>query len=559
MFSRETALILCASGSSAVFTTVFRPTLSRSDCLEPFLRRVQLGNMEGPSKNLGITKKAEKKAKQGTRPALQCQRCHCLIQDLPTEILQEIFDHACLLPKDDYHRTLSVELANAISISLTCKRFYSITLPYVYRSPDCGSVRWDINAYPHFPNTTNVRILKLHRTFEKKPEVLQMCRSLPLSSDRVMNFRTGLSEIILSFPSLTNLKTLTLGVVCDSMQSWQVISKALKQLVALESLYFSPLVIDKFGPTLNKVQSGLALPHLRTLGFHNSTLAGNSQLDGRRVGRGRALLHRGTSSVTSLLITAPRRSFPVIEDLIAWPHALEHFIFDDSPSIQANSCQYWDISNICSHLQRHSKTLSSVNISCSQSENPPNNTYFDTSNFIQLRNFQLSRSNICNSSPDAVAKLLGQNIHTLSINCQCYEGRTTMNIPSFDIRLARSLVEIAQVVAAQQWALKEIRILFSKNPPDWSGNAARSLHWGQINKFLNLMVAVRLLLEEKGIVIFYGCPTRREFDDFFQKRAAESLQKKNRRKRKEKRVEDESETVPAYVAYLRRKCRLTGK
>lgn len=156
-------------------------------------------------------------------------------------------------------------------------------------------------------------------------------------------------------------------------------------MVALEALHIAGKIL-KEGLFLGRIQRDLELPKLKTLIFGNLVLQGRLDDTESTPTSTQDEVTKDTSSLTSLSLIAPQYEIESVEELIAWPQALECFTIDDSPSVTFGR-KLWYIPRLSSALRRHCASLKSLNIGFSNAY--PESWIIDLSNFSELETLQL--------------------------------------------------------------------------------------------------------------------------------------------------------------------------
>lgn len=126
------------------------------------------------------------------------------ILKLPDELLSMIISPlAPIIDDDEYLRKQYQPYEMVVALSLVCKRFYRITVPYLYAELviNTGNNTWrrptQISKY-------------LHRTFRENPLLWKLCRHLTVTYDESkIDFLYAVTDCL---TWLTAAKSLTFGV-----------------------------------------------------------------------------------------------------------------------------------------------------------------------------------------------------------------------------------------------------------------------------------------------------------------------------------------------------------
>lgn len=191
------------------------------------------------------------------------------ILKLPDELLGMIISH--MAPIIDDFKYLCEQYQPyqmAVALSLVCKRFYRITVPYLYAElvVNTGDNTWrrptQISKY-------------LHRTFRENPLLWKLCRHLTVTCDESSNDNLYAVTDFLNW--LTAAKSLTFWGFGGN-KAWELLRLGIEyisgcDILSLNASHYNlhlPFVIDALGD----FKSG-SLPNLQTLKLGGVSIYGD--------------------------------------------------------------------------------------------------------------------------------------------------------------------------------------------------------------------------------------------------------------------------------------------
>lgn len=191
------------------------------------------------------------------------------ILKLPDELLDMII--SAMAPTIHEHRYLREyhQVYEMAVFSLVCKRFYRITVPYLYAELVIYT------SVDHWRRPTQIS-KHLHRTFRENPSLWKLCQHLTVNYDR-SNIR-NLYVATDCITWLTAAKTVTFRDL-EGKKAWELLQLATKHMSGCKALLLDanhlynlhlPFVIDALGD----FESG-CLPNLQTLRLRGVSFYGD--------------------------------------------------------------------------------------------------------------------------------------------------------------------------------------------------------------------------------------------------------------------------------------------
>ncbi|KAJ5187163.1 hypothetical protein N7449_010157 [Penicillium cf. viridicatum] len=236
------------------------------------------------------------------------------ILKLPDELLCMIISPmAPIIDDHAYLRELYQPYEMAVALSLVCKRFYRITVPYLYAELviNTGHNTW----------RRPTQISKdLHRTFRENPLLWKLCRHLTVTYDK--SNIDNLYAVTDCLTWLTAAKSLTFWGL-EGKKAWGLLQLATEHIsgcniLSLDANYrynlHLPFVIDALGD----FKSGF-LPNLQTLKL------GGVSIYGDQICREELREKTGTAPFTKLQLRSFLLTPKSLEALVRWPRRLEEF------------------------------------------------------------------------------------------------------------------------------------------------------------------------------------------------------------------------------------------
>ncbi|KAF7516711.1 hypothetical protein PCG10_001978 [Penicillium crustosum] len=275
------------------------------------------------------------------------------ILKLPDELLGMIISH--MAPIIDDFKYLCEQYQPyqmAVALSLVCKRFYRITVPYLYAElvVNTGDNTWrrptQISKY-------------LHRTFRENPLLWKLCRHLTVTCDESSNDNLYAVTDFLNW--LTAAKSLTFWGFGGN-KAWELLRLGIEyisgcDILSLNASHYNlhlPFVIDALGD----FKSG-SLPNLQTLKL------GGVSIYGDQICQEELREKAGTAPFTKLQLRSFLLTPKSLEALVRWPRRLEEFELKYSFGDDfATSGLYgsWSLATLQPILYTHRKTLRSIKL-----------------------------------------------------------------------------------------------------------------------------------------------------------------------------------------------------
>ncbi|CAI7594360.1 unnamed protein product [Penicillium discolor] len=276
------------------------------------------------------------------------------ILELPDELLGMIISHIAPIIDDlKYLREQYQPYEMAVALSLVCKRFYRITVPYLYAElvVNTGDNTWrrptQISKY-------------LHRTFRENPLLWKLCRHLTVTYDK--SNIDNLYAVTDCLTWLTAAKSLTVWGF-EGRPVWELLQLGIKHIsgchvLSLDASYcynlHLPFVIDALGD----FKSGF-LPNLQTLKL------GGVSIYGDQICQEELRKKAGTAPFTKLQLRSFLLTPKSLEALVRWPRCLEEFELKYSSGdnfATSGLYSYWSLATLQPILYIHRKTLRSIKL-----------------------------------------------------------------------------------------------------------------------------------------------------------------------------------------------------
>ncbi|OQE44130.1 hypothetical protein PENCOP_c002G01836 [Penicillium coprophilum] len=410
------------------------------------------------------------------------------ILELPDELLDAIIcatEPVAQIRIHGFEHSFKV-YETGIVLSLVCKRFYRITVPYLYADL---MVSTSDNAWGE---------KKLHRTFRENPSLWPLCQNLMIGYDT-----SNIGNLYVATDCITWLaaaKTLTFWEL-EGKKGWDLLRLATEQRSRCNSLSFCSTesyninllsVVDILGD----FKSGF-LPHLKTLSLCGVSTYGDQMCQ-------EALSQNtGMASFTKLQLRSFLLSPKSLEGLVRWSRRLEEFelryTFGDD-FCASGVYEDWTLATLQPILSIHRKSLRSITL---YAVGWPGSDGFDLREFENLEELSLSseisghqryeqRGNL--EPPDGLLapRLRAFHWDLTLIDQQCREVLCHFAQPEEDwLRL------LAYKAIERGCPLQKISIKYT--PEDW-GRVGNVYPWDRMD-------AIGADLRSHGIGVSYNAPS----------------------------------------------------
>ncbi|EEP79579.1 predicted protein [Uncinocarpus reesii 1704] len=367
------------------------------------------------------------------------------------------------------------------ALLLTCKRFYAICLPHLYRA-----IHFYVPPPTRAPAT---RIEQFHQTVKSQPALGRLCKKGSFSLVAYFdgrNHKRNLSiatELLCSLPNIRELR-----LHCDfSMPLVRpMVQTALRHMPLLSEL---KLHGSSHGPPLNLICKDLnhaTLPRLYlvypivTAGSISKYFLPEASIP--------------TSAVTSLEIMGFEHGPESLQRFLGWFKALTHITVRSSVYTSAS----WE-----SILRVHRTSLISIDIcDVEHRDNAPINF----SDFTQLETLGINIYNLDCSPETASSTLLAPRLRHLEISCAC---RDELDELWRDIKRNSMdwMLRFIQLALKQGSALRTIHIDYKPALEWFDGRGIVEYPW-------DLLKEAKEVLQSQGITLYYADPpmTKKDFE-----------------------------------------------
>ncbi|KAJ5498467.1 hypothetical protein N7453_007518 [Penicillium expansum] len=276
-----------------------------------------------------------------------------LILRLPDEILDMIISATTAILNEHRYLIDRYQVYEmAVVLSLVCKRFYRITMPYLYAEV---VIYTDKNNWRR-PSQISKH---LHRTLRENPLLWKHCRHLTVSYNKNIDNLYIATDCV---TWLTAVKTLTFWGL-EGKKAWELLRLATKHMSGCNALSLDsdhcynlhlPFVIDVLGD----FKSGL-LPNLETLRLSGVSIYGDQMCQAEL--REKA----GTAPFTKLQLRSFLLTPKSLEALVRWPRRLEEFelrYLCGDEAAPSGLYSDWSLATLQPILYIHRKTLRSIKL-----------------------------------------------------------------------------------------------------------------------------------------------------------------------------------------------------
>ncbi|KAJ5951959.1 uncharacterized protein N7479_010372 [Penicillium vulpinum] len=421
-----------------------------------------------------------------------CLEHQAFILKLPDEILDAII--SLTAPVLRSHRCLpehSKVYEMAIALSLVCKRFHRITVPYMYM--DLG-----INTNDDAWRQPKKVFKNLHRSFRENPSLWKLCRNLTVIWSKSNDRNLYIAADCLTW--LTAAKTLTFWDL-NGKKAWELLRLATEQKSACDTLSLSsnynydlhlPFVIDVLGD----FTSGF-LPNLKKLNLDGVSFYGDQMSQA-------ALREKaGMAPFTKLQLCSFLLTPKSLEGLVRWSSRLEEFelkyTFGDDYATDGFYSD-WRLAKLQPILSVHRKTLRSITL---YGIGSPGFDGFDLRQFDNLEELSLSsqisghqgpRERTIYQPPDG---LFASRLRVFHWDLTLLDQQLGESLSDFDQEEEDWLRLFARKAIECRCPLQRIKIKFT--PCDWQG-AGDVYPWDRMD-------AMGADLRPHGIKVSYNPPS----------------------------------------------------
>ncbi|KAL2812685.1 glycerate kinase [Aspergillus cavernicola] len=287
-------------------------------------------------------------------PESQCNMAYIL--RLPDEILDCIIREASSIPENtprlrSYCHQQWDLYDMAASLTLVCRRFCPIAMPYLYAD-------LVIRCHPKRAYPSHVSKL-IHRSCRRNPSLWPLCRRLIVHYVDPRSADPPSADLTTWFTDIRSFALFGLG---GDERAWDLLRLALESIPALTDLYLVaggeyemdlPRLLDKLGD--------LGSTKIRKLELEGVSKRGDS-LDWAKL-QSKA----GTAPFTKLRLMSFLQTPKVLDDLIRWPAMLEEFeleyTFGWCYSVLGLYSD-WSLATLQPILALHRLTLRTISIRC---------------------------------------------------------------------------------------------------------------------------------------------------------------------------------------------------
>ncbi|KAF2264380.1 hypothetical protein CC78DRAFT_234053 [Lojkania enalia] len=408
---------------------------------------------------------------------------------LPEELQLAIIELATVDPRpfsttcNDYEL---LDSGTAKSLTLTCRHFKHISVPYIYHTINLGS-------YPVAPPSPTLKALL--RTLREMPFLGEFCRVLlvhiPDAGVRPPPQADG------DFDLAHELLTYLPEVGCfhlwggfskpNDHRTWTLIRHVLHSSLRLEHLFLRKFAEDI---SLNDIITDVRSTSLKTLsikGVSASTPAMTTPsflLDPERYRAG---------TFRRLDIVDFFDSAGSLHDLLLWPASLEHFSFQTVH----NNLHSWDLTLFRPMLGPFKESLRTLDIGWLATTEPReliNFASFPRLEYLRLSAYQLVH---CNARV-ASSLLLGPRLATFGLNFDV-DGQQNEDWRAFGSREANWIRDFAVTAIHKHTALRKIEINFTPDYDSYKPTSEDLYPW-------NLMDWIKGSIGTFGMYLEYSEP-----------------------------------------------------
>ncbi|KAJ5355976.1 hypothetical protein N7517_010585 [Penicillium concentricum] len=419
------------------------------------------------------------------------------ILELPDELLDAIICAAGPIVHNDWHGSDSFKVYEmGIVLSLVCKRFYRITVPYLYADLVINS---SDNAWGERKGVFK----KLHRSFRENPSLWPLCRGLIVSYDKKNIGNLYVATDCITW--LTAAKTLTFWGL-EGRKAWDLLRLAIEQKsscnsLSLRSTYMYNLELRFVINILGDFKSGF-LPNLQTLNLHGISLYGDEICQ-------EALREKaGMAPFTRLELRNFLLTPKTLEGLVRWSRRLEEFELrftcgDDfsTPGLYKG----WTLATLQKILSIHRRTLRSITLYAITlyTIGRPDIDGLDLRQFESLEKLSLSsqisghqdyKEEETLEPPDG---LLAPGLRVFHWDLTLVDQQCSESLAGFSQREENWLRQLARKAIKRGCPLRRIEIKFT--PVEWGCNS-EVYPWDRMD-------AIGAELRPHGIEVSYNPPS----------------------------------------------------